>query len=209
MDERRASAAPAARLYMLVRLGGLAIFFLGIAIIYTGSGAPGRLATGRRDRRHRRRDRRCSAPRGFSRRRGTRRTASSSEAVLEGPTTRARRGRMGRSARRQAGPHAGASGAERANAKRWPRRSPTNGGAAEDHRPARHAADRYRQCRDRSGCAGLRAFAAGLARYAEADLACYRAEGPPPLIERQAPSWDPLLAWARRRCESISRSRRA
>jgi chaperone required for assembly of F1-ATPase len=43
------------------------------------------------------------------------------------------------------------------------------------------------------------AFAAGLARYADADLACYRAEGPRPLIERQAASWDALLGWARRR----------
>ena len=43
------------------------------------------------------------------------------------------------------------------------------------------------------------AFAAGLARYAEADLACYRAEGPRPLIELQAASWDALLGWARRR----------
>jgi chaperone required for assembly of F1-ATPase len=43
------------------------------------------------------------------------------------------------------------------------------------------------------------AFAAGLARYAEADLACYRAEGPRGLAERQAESWDALLAWARRR----------
>jgi chaperone required for assembly of F1-ATPase len=43
------------------------------------------------------------------------------------------------------------------------------------------------------------AFAAGLARYAEADLACYRADGPRGLVERQAESWDSLLAWARRR----------
>lgn len=43
------------------------------------------------------------------------------------------------------------------------------------------------------------AFAAGLARYAEADLACYRAERPPALVERQARAWDPLLEWARRR----------
>ena len=43
------------------------------------------------------------------------------------------------------------------------------------------------------------AFAAGLARYAEADLACYRSEWPPELVDRQAASWDPLLAWARRR----------
>ncbi|HMI40178.1 MAG TPA: ATP12 family protein [Sphingomicrobium sp.] len=42
-------------------------------------------------------------------------------------------------------------------------------------------------------------FAAGLARYGEADLTCYRAEGPDKLVERQAAAWDPLLAWARRR----------
>jgi chaperone required for assembly of F1-ATPase len=44
-----------------------------------------------------------------------------------------------------------------------------------------------------------RAFAAGLARYAEADLACYRADGPQGLIDRQQASWDALLGWARRR----------
>jgi chaperone required for assembly of F1-ATPase len=43
------------------------------------------------------------------------------------------------------------------------------------------------------------AFAAGLAAYGEADLACYRSESPPELAERQAAAWDPLLAWARRR----------
>ena len=43
------------------------------------------------------------------------------------------------------------------------------------------------------------AFAGGLARYAEADLACYRSEWPPDLVERQTAAWDPLLAWARRR----------
>ena len=43
------------------------------------------------------------------------------------------------------------------------------------------------------------AFAKGLANYAEADLACYRAEGPRPLVERQQDAWDALLAWARRR----------
>lgn len=44
-----------------------------------------------------------------------------------------------------------------------------------------------------------RAFAVGLAKYAEADLACYRAEGPRALIERQEQEWDKLLGWARRR----------
>jgi chaperone required for assembly of F1-ATPase len=42
-------------------------------------------------------------------------------------------------------------------------------------------------------------FAAGLARYGESDLTCYRAEGPEPLVRRQAESWDVLLDWARRR----------
>ena len=43
------------------------------------------------------------------------------------------------------------------------------------------------------------AFAKGIARYAEADLACYRAEGPRGLVSRQEEQWDKLLAWARRR----------
>ena len=43
------------------------------------------------------------------------------------------------------------------------------------------------------------AFAASLAKYGEADLACYRAEGPRTLAGRQAASWDQLLGWARRR----------
>jgi chaperone required for assembly of F1-ATPase len=43
------------------------------------------------------------------------------------------------------------------------------------------------------------AFAAGLSRYAEADLLCYRADGPEALVTCQAEVWNPLLAWARRR----------
>jgi chaperone required for assembly of F1-ATPase len=43
------------------------------------------------------------------------------------------------------------------------------------------------------------AFAANLAKYAEADLACYRAEAPQALADRQAAEWDRLLGWARRR----------
>ena len=43
------------------------------------------------------------------------------------------------------------------------------------------------------------AFADGLARYAETDLACYRADGPHTLASRQEESWDALLGWARRR----------
>lgn len=43
------------------------------------------------------------------------------------------------------------------------------------------------------------AFAGGLARYADADLTCYRAEGPQALVDRQAEQWDAILGWARRR----------
>ncbi|MEO6224589.1 MAG: ATP12 family protein [Sphingomicrobium sp.] len=42
-------------------------------------------------------------------------------------------------------------------------------------------------------------FVRGLARYAEADLTCYRAERPRGLVERQEREWDALLGWARRR----------
>jgi chaperone required for assembly of F1-ATPase len=43
------------------------------------------------------------------------------------------------------------------------------------------------------------AFAAGLARYGESDLICYRAEGPRGLLACQKASWDAPLAWARRK----------
>jgi chaperone required for assembly of F1-ATPase len=43
------------------------------------------------------------------------------------------------------------------------------------------------------------AFASGLAKYGETDLACYRSEWPPELVNRQQSSWDKLLAWGRRR----------
>ena len=43
------------------------------------------------------------------------------------------------------------------------------------------------------------AFARSLAIYGESDLTCYRAEAPQALVERQAASWDALIAWARRR----------
>jgi len=35
-----------------------------------------------------------------------------------------------------------------------------------------------------------------LAAYGDADLLCYRADGPQSLCERQAEAWDPLLDWA-------------
>lgn len=43
------------------------------------------------------------------------------------------------------------------------------------------------------------AFARDLARYAETDLLCYRADGPEPLVARQQAEWDPLLGWAAQR----------
>lgn len=43
------------------------------------------------------------------------------------------------------------------------------------------------------------AFARSLTLFGESDLLCYRAEGPVPLVARQAKAWDPLLSWARRR----------
>jgi chaperone required for assembly of F1-ATPase len=45
----------------------------------------------------------------------------------------------------------------------------------------------------------VQAFAGGLARYADADLACYRSGWPPELAQRQSNAWDALLGWARRR----------
>ena len=42
-------------------------------------------------------------------------------------------------------------------------------------------------------------FAADLARYAEGDLLCYRADHPSKLIAAQAAAWDAMLDWARRR----------
>ncbi len=41
-----------------------------------------------------------------------------------------------------------------------------------------------------------RAFAAGLAKYGESDLLCYRAADPPELARRQAMAWNPPLDWA-------------
>jgi chaperone required for assembly of F1-ATPase len=37
------------------------------------------------------------------------------------------------------------------------------------------------------------------AGYAATDLICYRAEGPPDLVARQAARWDPLIDWLRER----------
>ncbi|HEX7876418.1 MAG TPA: ATP12 family protein [Sphingobium sp.] len=48
-------------------------------------------------------------------------------------------------------------------------------------------------------------FAAGIARYAESDLLCYRAEGPAELIAREAAAWYPLLEWAQHRYDAAFR----
>lgn len=40
------------------------------------------------------------------------------------------------------------------------------------------------------------AIVANVAKYAETDLLCHRADAPARLVERQAAAWDPLLAWA-------------
>jgi chaperone required for assembly of F1-ATPase len=42
-------------------------------------------------------------------------------------------------------------------------------------------------------------FVNDLARYAEGDLLCYRADHPAKLVAAQAAAWDPLLDWARKR----------
>ncbi len=43
------------------------------------------------------------------------------------------------------------------------------------------------------------AYAAGIARYGQSDLLCYRADGPQELVARQAAAWDPLIDWAQAR----------
>jgi chaperone required for assembly of F1-ATPase len=47
--------------------------------------------------------------------------------------------------------------------------------------------------------AAREATIASLAAYAESDLLCYRAEGPPELIAAEEAAWRPLLDWARER----------
>lgn len=44
-----------------------------------------------------------------------------------------------------------------------------------------------------------------IARYAESDLLCYRAEAPPSLVERQAREWQPWLDWAAERYDAVLR----
>jgi chaperone required for assembly of F1-ATPase len=44
-----------------------------------------------------------------------------------------------------------------------------------------------------------------IARYAESDVLCYRAEAPPSLVERQTREWQPWLDWAARRYDAVLR----
>lgn len=46
---------------------------------------------------------------------------------------------------------------------------------------------------------GRAATIAALLRFAETDLLCHRAEGPPELVERQDATWQPVLDWAEAR----------
>jgi chaperone required for assembly of F1-ATPase len=50
------------------------------------------------------------------------------------------------------------------------------------------------------------AFAGDLSKYGESDLTCYRADSPRELVSRQELSWDPLLAWTRRRFDADFRT---
>ena len=50
-----------------------------------------------------------------------------------------------------------------------------------------------------SGLLGREAVALELAKYAESDLLCYRAEDPAALVARQAAEWHPWLDWAAER----------
>jgi chaperone required for assembly of F1-ATPase len=42
-------------------------------------------------------------------------------------------------------------------------------------------------------------LAQDLAKYAETDLVCHRADAPEALVERQSAAWDPIVAWAEQR----------
>ena len=42
-----------------------------------------------------------------------------------------------------------------------------------------------------------------LARFADHELVCYRAEGPPALVRRQEQGWDPVLTWIRGRYDAV------
>jgi chaperone required for assembly of F1-ATPase len=82
---------------------------------------------------------------------------------------------------------------------RWPRRSRRNGAVGETIDPRTMPLTGLANAATDPIANDPAQFAARLAAYGESDLLCYRAEGPPLLVERQAASWDPLLAWARGR----------
>ena len=177
------------RLLLYLRCGsaGLAIFFLGMAIIYTGLVRPGgwpqlgaivaimgvldaivRAAAAQEAWEER--DRQAAVKRFWKDGRRSSREGDGWTIKLDGRPVRTP-----------------ARAALAVPTKRWPRRLRRSGaGSRETIDPrampltglANAAIDRVAPDRH--------AFADGLARYAEADLACYRAEGPRALAERQA-----------------------
>lgn len=48
----------------------------------------------------------------------------------------------------------------------------------------------------------MQAVAEDVVRYAGSDLVCYRADGPPALVERERAAWDPFLEWAERELDA-------
>jgi chaperone required for assembly of F1-ATPase len=48
----------------------------------------------------------------------------------------------------------------------------------------------------------MQAVAAGIVKYAETDLVCYRASGPASLVRAEAEAWDPILTFAARRLDA-------
>ena len=72
------------------------------------------------------------------------------------------------------------------------------GGAGRRGRSDLDASDAAREFRDRRRrAATLAETRADIARYAGADLLCYRAEAPEALVAMQAEAFDPVLVWAR------------
>ena len=189
-------------LFMLVRLFGLAIFFLGLADRLHRLAARQAAGRGRRDRRDHGRDRRGLRAAAAQEALGASRTGEAPVKRFWKDVERSSEmRRLGRPARRRAGADAGPSRADRADrsAGRSDRRRMAIGRGQD--RPARDAADRPRQCRDRPGRARQSTRSPPASRATrEADLACYRAEGPRGAGRRCRPSsWDALLGWARRR----------
>ena len=165
-------------LFTLVRLGGLAPFFLGVAIAYTDLLRARRLAAvgaivailGMIDAVVR-----AAAAQAAMGARGPPRMKRFWKNAAGGSSAM---GGWGVELDERAAAHPGAGAAVGADRSAGRAIAGGMGNGRGQDRPASDAAHRPRQCRDRPGRPRPQAFAAGLARYAEADLACYRAEGP-------------------------------